>query len=45
MERRLVSAASFHMAIDRIVAGVDPRVGEPAAVDARLRIENALRPA
>ena len=40
VERRLVAAAGFDMAVERVVAGVAARVGEPVAVDARLRIED-----
>ena len=43
IERRLIAAAPFHMAVERVVAGVDARVGEPAAVDARPGIEDPLR--
>ena len=43
VERGLIAAARLDMAVERVVAGVAAGVGEPAAIDARLRIENRLR--
>ena len=43
IERRLVRPAAFHVAVERVVAGVDAGVGEPAAVDSRVRVEDSLR--
>ena len=42
MKRGLVAAAGLHVPVERIEAGVAPRVGEPAAVDAASGVENAL---
>ena len=42
IERDLVAAAGLDMPVERVEAGVQARVGEPAAVDARVGIENAL---
>ena len=38
----MVAAAGLDMPVERVEAGVQARVGEPAAVDARVGIENAL---
>ena len=43
IERDLIAAAGLDMPVERIEAGVQARVGEPAAVDASLWVENALR--
>ena len=42
IERRLIAAAGFDMAVERVKAGVAARVGEPAAIDPRIRIEDHL---
>ena len=42
VDRRLVAASVFHMPIDGVVAGVDPRVGKPVPVDAGLGVEDPL---
>ena len=42
-DRRLRAAAAHHMAVDRVPAGVADGVGEPAAVDAGVRIEDPFR--
>ncbi len=43
VERRLIAAAGFDVAVERVVAGVAAGVGEPVAVDARSRIEYPFR--
>ncbi len=43
IERDLVAASRLDMPVERVEAGVAARVGEPAAIDARVGIENALR--
>ena len=43
IDRRLVAAAGGDMAVDGVEAGVQRRVGKPAAVDAGLRVEDRLR--
>ncbi len=43
IERGLVAATGLDMPVERVEAGVAARVGEPAAVDAALGVENALR--
>jgi hypothetical protein len=43
IERDLVAATGLDLPIKRVEAGVAARVGKPAAVDARVGIENALR--
>ena len=42
-QRRLAAAATQHVAVERVVAGVADGAGEPAAVDAALGIEHGLR--
>ena len=42
IKRDLVAAAGLDMPVERVEAGVQARVGKPAAVDARVGIENAL---
>ena len=42
-EGGLIAASRFHMPVERVVAGVTARVGEPAAVDARIWVEHCLR--
>ncbi len=41
-QRELIGAATFDMAIERVVAGVDDRAGKPAAIQALGGIENFL---
>ena len=42
-DRRLLAAPGIDMAVDRVEAGVADAAGEPAAVDAGVRIEHGLR--
>src|SRR5262249_44636830 len=42
-QRRLRGAPALDMAIDRVPAGVDDAVRQPAAIDAGLRVEDSLR--
>ena len=42
-QRQLVGAAAFDVAVERVVAGVDDAVGEPAAVDALAAVERLGR--
>ena len=42
-QRRLVVAAGEHVTIERVVAGVAGRAGEPAAVNAGVLVEDLLR--
>ena len=42
-DRRLLAAPGIDVAVDGVEAGVADAVGEPAAVDARLRIEHRFR--
>ena len=42
VERDPVAAAGLDMPVERVEAGVQAGVGEPAAVDASVRVENAL---
>jgi hypothetical protein len=43
IERGLIAAAIFNMPVERVVAGVATRVGEPAAIDAGFGIEDGHR--
>jgi hypothetical protein len=42
-DRRLIGAATLHVAVDRVVAGVARGAGEPAAVDAGILVEDLFR--
>ena len=41
-QRRLLAAPAFDVAVERVVAGVAGGAGEPAAVDAGVRVEDLL---
>ena len=41
-DRRLPGPAAGHMPVDRVVAGIDDAAGEPAAIDAGLRVEHPI---
>ena len=43
IKRDRIAPAGLDMAVERVEAGVQARVGEPAAVDAGFSVENALR--
>ena len=42
-KRGLIAASRFHMAVERVVAGVQPPVRKPAAIDPRVGVEDRLR--
>src|SRR5208282_1378751 len=42
-DRRLLAAAAVHMAVECVVAGIAHAAGEPAAIDAGVRVEGRLR--